>query len=155
MSNPNPEKTINILLTEDNPGDVRLAKEAMKRAQLRANVSVATDGEEALAFLRRQGEFANAVRPSLVLLDLNLPGKNGRAVLREIKDDPSLGCIPVVVLTSSDAHEDIVTSYKLHASTFITKPLEITRYTEVMRAMAQYWLDTAKLPESCNEKRNP
>ncbi len=138
-----------ILLAEDNPGDVRLIREGFRRAGIHANLSVVADGEEALAFLRRQGKYANAPRPCLILLDLNMPRMDGRAVLIEIKKDTALDCIPVVVLTGSEAEEDVVKSYKLHASCYISKPADVTRLYEVIRAIEQFWLQTVRLPKDC------
>src|SRR4051812_14499039 len=116
---------IEVLLVEDNPGDVRLTQETLKESKLRIKLHVAEDGVEALAFLRRQPPYANAVRPDVIVLDLNLPRKSGHEVLAEIKNDPSLRLIPVVVLTTSKAEEDIVRSYDLHANCFISKPLDL------------------------------
>lgn len=142
-------KAVEILLGEDNPGDVRLTKEAFSRGQFRANLNVAPNGEAVLAFLRRQAPYADAARPDLILLDLNMPRKDGRAVLAEIKGDPKLDCIPVVVLTSSAAEEDVVHSYKLHASCFITKPYDARKYNDVVRSIEEFWLRTARLPKHC------
>ena len=142
-------KPVEILLAEDNPGDVRLTREAFNQGQMRANLNVASNGEAVLAFLRRQGKYAGAARPDLILLDLNMPRKDGRAVLAEIKGDPPLDCIPVVVLTSSAAEEDVIRSYKLHASCFITKPYDARKYNEVVRSIEEFWLGTARLPKTC------
>jgi two-component system, chemotaxis family, response regulator Rcp1 len=144
-----PGKPIEVLLAEDNPGDIRLTREAFKRGQIRTNLSVASNGEEALAFLRRQGKYTEAARPDLILLDLNMPRKDGRAVLTEIKKDPALDCIPVIVLTSSAAEEDVVKSYKLHASCYISKPFDVSKFYEVIRSIEQFWLSTARLPKDC------
>lgn len=149
MSGQRAGKAIEILLAEDNPGDVRLTKEAFKGALVSANLSVATNGEEALAFLRQQGKYAEAVRPHLILLDLNMPRKDGRAVLAELKKDPTLDCIPVVVLTSSEAEDDIVKSYKLHANCYVSKPMDAARFREVVRSIEHFWLTTAALPKTC------
>lgn len=142
---------IEILLVEDNPGDVRLTVEAMKEAKVRNRMSVAADGEEAMAFLRRQGKYANASRPGLILLDLNLPKKDGREVLAEIKSDPTLRRIPVVVLTTSRAEEDIVKSYDLHANCFITKPVDLGQFLGVVRSIEDFWLEVVKLPPDGKE----
>jgi two-component system, chemotaxis family, response regulator Rcp1 len=147
------QKPIEILLAEDNPGDVRLTREAFKRGGIRTNLTVAGNGEEALAFLRRHGKYTDATRPDLILLDLNMPRKDGRAVLAEIKKDPSLDCIPVIVLTSSDAEEDVVRSYKLHASCYISKPFDVGKFNEVIRSIEQFWLTTARLPQDCGISR--
>lgn len=144
------EKIIEILLGEDNPGDVRLTKEAFKRSELRVNLSVAANGEAVLQFLRRQGKYAGAARPDLILLDLNMPRKDGRAVLTEIKKDPELDCIPVIVLSGSSDEEDVVRSYKLHASCYICKPMEANQFNQVIRSIEHFWLKVASLPENCS-----
>lgn len=140
---------IEILLAEDNPGDVRLAREAFKRGRVPTNINVANNGEDVISYLRRTGKYELAVRPDLIVLDLNMPRKDGRAVLAEIKHDPKFDCIPVVVLTSSDADEDIVACYKLHASCFISKPFEVKEYNDVIRSIEDFWLTTVKLPRRC------
>ncbi len=137
---------IEILLVEDNPGDVRLTIEALKEGKVRNNLHVAGDGEEALAFLRRQGRFASVPVPDLVLLDLNLPKKDGREVLEEIKADERLKHIPVVVLTTSGADEDILRSYDLQANCYITKPVDLDRFLDVIKAIEGFWLSVVKLP---------
>jgi two-component system, chemotaxis family, response regulator Rcp1 len=142
-------KAVEILLVEDNPGDVRLTREAFKRSNIPANINVAQNGEAALSYLRREGDFSKAPRPSLILLDLNMPRKDGRAVLAEIKKDPDLDCIPVIILTSSAAHEDVVRSYKLHASCYITKPSDVDDLNEVVRAIEDFWFHIAVLPTAC------
>ncbi len=137
---------VEILLVEDNPADVRLTREALKETKLSNNLSVVMDGEAALCFLRRQGEYAAVPRPDLVLLDLNLPKKSGREVLAEIKADPRLRRIPVAILTMSDAEEDIVKSYDLHANCYIRKPLDIEQFTTVVRSVENFWFTIVKLP---------
>lgn len=137
---------IEILLVEDNPGDVRLMQEALKDNKLRNNLSVVSDGIEAMRFLRREGHYADAPRPDLVLLDLNLPRLDGREVLKQIKDDDALKRIPVVVLTTSKAEEDIVKSYDLHANCFITKPVDLDRFIQIVRAIEDFWFTMVKLP---------
>jgi chemotaxis family two-component system response regulator Rcp1 len=139
-------KPIEILLVEDNPADVRLTKEALKEGKILNNMNVAKDGVEALAFLHREGKYGNAPRPDIILLDLNLPKKNGRDVLAEIKDDPALKRIPVVVLTTSKAEEDILRTYDLHANCFITKPVDLEQFMVVVRAIEYFWLSVVKLP---------
>ncbi len=139
-------RPIEILLVEDNPGDVRLTIEALKEGKVSNNLSVARDGVEALAFLRREGSFSQAPRPDLVLLDLNLPRKDGREVLAEIKVDPLLRRIPVVVLTTSKAEEDILRTYDLHANCYITKPVDLEQFISVVRSIDDFWLSVVKLP---------
>ena len=139
-------KPIEILLVEDNPGDVDLAREALDTGKVRNTLHVVGDGEAALAFLRRQGLYADAPRPGLVLLDLNLPRKDGREVLAEIKTDTNLRCIPVVILTSSKAEEDILKTYDLHANCFITKPIDLHQFIKVVQAIEEFWFTIVKLP---------
>jgi two-component system, chemotaxis family, response regulator Rcp1 len=137
---------IEILLVEDNPADVRLTKEALKEGKVRNNLHVARDGIEAMEFLRRVGKYADAVRPDLVLLDLNLPRKDGREVLADIKADPELKLIPVVVLTTSQAEQDIMKSYKLHANCYIAKPVDLDQFVQVVRSIDNFWLTVVRLP---------
>ncbi|GEL73022.1 MULTISPECIES: response regulator [Myxococcus] len=137
---------IEILLVEDNPGDVRLTIEALKEGKVRNRLSVARDGVEALAFLRRQGAYADAAQPDLILLDLNLPRKDGREVLAEIKVDPALRRIPVVVLTTSKAEEDILRTYDLHANCYIAKPVDLEQFISVVRSIDDFWLSVVRLP---------
>jgi two-component system, chemotaxis family, response regulator Rcp1 len=137
---------INILLVEDSPADVRLTREALKEAKVVNTLHVAPDGVEALAFLKRKGKHADAPRPGLILLDLNLPKKDGREVLKEIKDDESLRRIPVVVLTTSKAEEDIIRTYNLHANAYVTKPVDLAQFLKVIRSIEQFWLAVVTLP---------
>ncbi len=137
---------IDILLVEDNPGDVRLTKEALSDAKVLNRLTVATDGLEALAALRREGRFADAPRPDIILLDLNLPRKDGRDVLAEIKEDPDLRRIPVVVLTTSKAEEDVLRTYDLHANCYITKPLDLEQFITVVKSIEDFWFTVVKLP---------
>ncbi|MDY7225763.1 response regulator [Hyalangium rubrum] len=139
-------RPIEILLVEDNPGDVRLTIEALKEGKVRNNLSVAKDGVEALAFLRKEGSFAHSTRPDLILLDLNLPRKDGREVLAEIKEDAVLRRIPVVVLTTSKAEEDILRTYDLHANCYITKPVDLEQFISVVRSIDDFWLSVVRLP---------
>jgi len=141
-------RPIEILLVEDNPGDVRLTKEALKDAKVINNLHVAGDGIEALDFLKRQGKYPGAIRPDLILLDLNLPRKDGREVLGEIKADPGLRQIPVVILTTSKAEEDILRTYDLHANCYITKPVDLEKFIEVISAIEDFWLSIVKLPRN-------
>ncbi len=146
MSESTMGRPVEILLVEDNAGDVRLAREGLRECKLLNNLHVAEDGVRALAFLRRQGEHAKAPRPDLIMLDLNLPRKDGREVLREIKEDEDLKRIPVVILTTSKAEEDIVKSYSLHANCYVTKPLAIEQFITVVKAIESFWFTIVKLP---------
>lgn len=137
---------VEILLVEDNPGDVRLTREAMKEAKVRNQLHVVSDGVEALAFLRRQGAYSGAVRPHLILLDLNLPRKDGREVLAEIKQDTDLRRIPVVILTTSEAETDILKAYDLHANCYISKPVDIEQFLTVVKSIEDFWITVVKLP---------
>jgi CheY-like chemotaxis protein len=139
-------KPVEILLVEDNPGDVRLTVEALKEAKVRNNLHVAENGVEAMAFLRQEGEYADAPRPDVILLDLNLPKKDGREVLAEIKEDPDLRRIPVVILTVSQAEEDILKTYDLHANCYITKPVDLDQFLTVVRSIEDFWLTVVRLP---------
>jgi CheY-like chemotaxis protein len=142
----NNDQPIEILLVEDNPGDVRLTLEVMKDARVRNHMSMVKDGVEALAFLRREGDFADAPRPDLILLDLNLPKKDGREVLADIKSDPTLRRIPVVVLTVSKDVEDILKSYDLYANCYVTKPINMEQFIAVVKSIEDFWLTIVKLP---------
>ncbi len=139
-------KTAEILLIEDNLGDIRLIKEAFKEGKIINRVSVVEDGEAAMAFLRREGPYAGVVRPDLILLDLNLPKKDGREVLAEIKADEDLKRIPVVILSTSRAEEDILRTYNLHANCYVTKPVDLEQFLTVVRSIEDYWLAIVKLP---------
>ena len=136
-----------MLLVEDSPGDVRLTQEALSEGRVANRLSVVGDGEEAMAFLRREGRYADAPRPDLILLDLNLPKKDGREVLAEIKEDASLRRIPVVVLTTSQAEEDVLRTYNLHANSFVTKPVDLDQFLAVIKFIEDYWLVIVRLPE--------
>jgi two-component system, chemotaxis family, response regulator Rcp1 len=144
--NGNHGSPIEILLVEDNPGDVELTRTALEKAKVRNTLHVAEDGEEAMAFLRRQGEYASVPRPEVILLDLNLPRMDGREVLEAIKADPDLMTIPVVVLTTSSAEQDIIRTYKLHANCYITKPVDLERFMEVVQSIEDFWLTVVRLP---------
>ena len=137
---------VEILLVEDNPGDVRLTRESLRDGRVLNRLHDVGDGVEALAFLRRQGRHAEAPRPDLILLDLNLPRKNGQETLREIKEDPALRSIPVVILTSSKAEEDIVRSYQLHANCYITKPIDLGQFLHVVRSIEDFWFTVVRRP---------
>lgn len=139
---------VEILLVEDNPGDARLAQEGMKEGKINNNLSIVADGEQAMAFLRRTAPYENAPRPDLILLDLNLPKKDGREVLSEIKSDPQLHKIPVVVLTTSKAEEDILRAYDLHANCYITKPIDFEQFIEVVKGIETFWFNIVQLPNN-------
>ena len=142
----NNSHAIEILMVEDNPGDVRLTREAMKEAKVRNQLNVVGDGVEALEYLRRQGRFTDAPRPDLILLDLNLPKKDGREVLAEIKADPLLRSIPVVVLTTSNADVDVEQAYQLHANCYITKPVDFDQFMKVVQKIDDFWVNIVTLP---------
>ncbi len=141
-------RPIEIFLVEDNPGDVRLTREALKEGKVLNNLSVAADGEEALAVLRREGRHAGRLLPDIIFLDLNLPKKDGREVLEEIKKDPALNVIPVVILTTSRDEEDVLRSYKLHANCYITKPVDLSRFIEVVKSIEDFWFSVVVLPKN-------
>jgi chemotaxis family two-component system response regulator Rcp1 len=146
MKQQNNIKVIDILLVEDSVGDARLSLEAMRDSKIRNKMHHVVDGEEAMAFLRKEGKYSKVPRPDLILLDLNLPKKDGREVLAEIKNDDELKRIPVVVLTVSSAEEDILKSYNLHANCFITKPLDLGQFMKVVQSVEDFWLTIVKLP---------
>jgi CheY-like chemotaxis protein len=144
----NAGKPINVLLVEDDPGDTLMIKEAFQDNKVRNELSCVADGVDAMRFLRREDEFAHAPRPDLILLDLNLPRKDGREVLGEIKNDESLRAIPVVVLTTSEAEEDILRSYQLHANAYVTKPVDFDCFISVVRQIDEFFVEVVKLPPS-------
>ena len=148
MKNPDTGRPIDILLVEDNPGDVRLTIEALKKGKLYNNLSVVKDGVEALNFLYRKGKYANADPPDIILLDLNLPKKDGCEVLEEIKGNENLKKIPVVVLTTSKDEEDILKAYILHANCYITKPVGLEQFRKVVESIEDFWFSIVKLPGS-------
>lgn len=137
---------IEILLVEDNLGDIRLTTEAFKEGRLLNNINVVRDGAEALLYLRRQGSYADSKRPDLILLDLNLPKKDGRTVLADIKADDDLKHIPVIILTTSEAEQDILRSYQLHANCYITKPVDMDQFMKVIKYVEGYWFSIVRLP---------
>jgi CheY-like chemotaxis protein len=139
-------RPIEILLIEDNPGDARLTQEALREARVSNRLSHVHDGVEAMAFVRGEPPFADAPRPDLILLDLNLPRKDGREVLAELKDDPVLRLIPVVVLTTSEAEQDVLRTYELHGNCYITKPVDLEKFLHIVRAVESFWLAIVKLP---------
>ncbi|MET9231118.1 response regulator [Lentzea sp. NPDC003310] len=141
-----PLNVIDVLLVEDDPGDALMTQEAFEHHKIRNSLHIVKDGVEALEFLRREGEYANAPRPGLILLDLNLPRKDGREVLSEIKADAELRSIPVVVLTTSEAEEDILRSYSLYANAYVTKPVDFDRFIEVVRQIDDFFVTVVKLP---------
>ncbi len=137
---------VDILLVEDNPGDIRLTQEALRDGKLLNHLTAVSDGEQAIAFLRRQGNYAQASRPDLILLDLNLPRKDGREVLAEVKADPDLRRIPVVVVTSSRAEQDILKAYDLHTNCYVTKPVDLVKFVAVVKSIEDFWVHIVKLP---------
>jgi chemotaxis family two-component system response regulator Rcp1 len=151
MKRTSPGKPIEILMAEDNPGDVRLTMEALHDAKVLNRMNVAVDGVEAMAFLRREGKYAHAPRPDLILLDLNMPRKDGREVLAEIKEDLDLRRIPVVVLTTSTAEKDIMESYDLHANCYIAKPVDLDQFLDVVKSIEDFWLTIVRLPPNGKE----
>lgn len=147
MSSHTPLDVVDVLLVEDDDGDVLMTREAFEHHKIRNTLHVVNDGDQALQFLRRQGEYADAPRPGLILLDLNLPRRDGREVLAELKDDPELRLIPVVVLTTSEAEEDIVRSYSLHANAYVSKPVDFDSFVEVIRQIDDFFVTVVKLPQ--------
>ena len=139
--------TIEVLLVEDSPGDIRLTREAFRDANAAIHVNVATDGVDAMAFLRQEGDQADAPRPAIILLDLNLPRMDGREVLAQIKADPSLKTIPTIILTTSEANADIVRSYELQANSYLTKPVQLEKFESLVKSINDFWLVKAKLPQ--------
>ena len=139
-------ENIEVLMVEDDPGDADLTQELLEEAKVMVNVNIVDDGVKAVAYLRKQGEYAQAVRPDLILLDLNLPRKDGREVLQEIKNDPDLKVIPVVVLTTSDADEDILRSYNLGANSFVTKPVGLEQFGNIVKSIENFWFTVVKFP---------
>lgn len=146
MGNETCFEAIKILLVEDNPGDVRLTREALKDSKLHNSLSVVEDGVEAMAFLKRESPYEDAPRPDIILLDLNLPRKDGREVLEEIKNDDDLRRIPVVVLTTSEDDNDILATYNLHANCYITKPVDLNRFIAIVKNIENFWFSIVKLP---------
>lgn len=147
MNNGNSVNPIEILLVEDNPGDVRLTVETFKEQKIYNNIHVVSDGAEALDFLYKRGKHSNAMRPDLILLDLNLPKIDGREVLKEIKNNDHLKSIPVVILTVSKSEEDILKSYNLHANCYISKPIDLAQFERVVKTIQEFWLTIVKLPK--------
>ncbi len=135
-----------FLLVEDNPGDIRLTQEALRESKVRNNLNIVNDGDAAMAFLRRQGVHSKAPRPDIILLDLNLPRKDGREVLSEIKSDPDLKRIPVVIITSSEAEQDILKTYDLHVNCYVTKPVDLEQFIKVVQSIETFWLTIVRLP---------
>jgi CheY-like chemotaxis protein len=137
---------VEVLLVEDSPGDVRLTREALKEGKVRNNLNVVSDGVEAMEYLLREGAYANATRPDIVLLDLNMPRKDGREVLAEMKADKNLRRIPVVILTTSEAEQDILRTYDLHANCYLTKPVDLDQFISIVKSVEDFWLTIVKLP---------
>ena len=152
MSNHRLVKPIEILLVEDNPGDADLAREALEGSKFNNILNVVDDGEKAMAYLRRDGLYAKVSRPDLILLDLNIPKKDGRQVLAEIKEDDNLKRIPVVILTTSRAEEDVIKSYNLHCNCYITKPIDLNQFLSVVRSIEDFWLSIVVLPPNGAKK---
>lgn len=146
MTDPTQAQPVEILLADDNPGDVKLTQKALSRGKIANNLHVVGDGAEALAYLRQEGEYSEKPRPDLVLLDLNMPIKSGTDVLEAVKDDPDLRRIPIVVLTSSAAEEDVVKSYDLHANAYLTKPVDFDGFLDVVETLEDFWLTVVKMP---------
>ena len=146
MSNASQSKSIDILLVEDNPGDIRLTKEAFKDGKIKNELNVVMDGEEAVLYLKKKEKYVNATTPDIILLDLNLPKKDGREVLAEIKSDPELKLIPVIILTTSSAQSDILNTYSHHANCYIMKPVDFNQFINVIRTIENFWLTIVKLP---------
>lgn len=139
-------RPVEVLLVEDSPGDVRLTREALKEGKVRNNLNVVSDGVEAMEYLLREGAYANATRPDIVLLDLNMPRKDGREVLAEMKADKNLRRIPVVILTTSEAEQDILRTYDLHANCYLTKPVDLDQFISIVKSVEDFWLTIVKLP---------
>ncbi len=148
MDNKETSQAVHILLVEDNPADIRLTEEVLKDGKIRNQLSVAMDGEQALLFLKKEGEYKNAATPDIILLDLNLPKKDGREVLAVIKSDPVLMLIPVIVLTTSSAEKDILSTYAHHGNCYITKPVDFDQFIHVITTIENFWLSIVKLPPS-------
>ena len=146
MADPTRLDVVDVLLVEDDDGDVLMTREAFEHHKIRNKLHVVQDGEEALQFLHREGPYADAPRPGLILLDLNLPRRDGREVLAELKADPELRVIPVVVLTTSEAEEDILRSYTLHANAYVSKPVDFDRFIDVIRQIDDFFVTVVKLP---------
>jgi len=142
----NATASVQILLVEDNPGDARLARQGLRQCKIPNDLHVVDDGVKAMAYLHRKGEYATAPRPQLILLDLNLPRKDGREVLREIKEDVNLKAIPVIIMTTSRAEEDINKTYSLHANCYVTKPLDLPQFLNTVQSIEDFWFSTVKLP---------
>jgi two-component system, chemotaxis family, response regulator Rcp1 len=151
MSDPENAEKVEVLLVEDNPGDIVLFMEALNETNARANLNTVEDGEEALSFLRRQGRYKYVPRPSLIILDLNLPKINGREVLQEIRRDPDFNAIPVVILTTSKSENDMLEAYRLHASCYIVKPVDLKNFISVLKQVTHFWLNVARLPMETQE----
>ncbi len=148
MTSSNIGRAAEVLLVEDSPCDVRLTREALKEGKVRNNLSVVSDGVEAMEFLRREGKYADAPRPDIVLLDLNMPRKDGREVLAEMKSDENLKRIPVVVLTTSEAEQDILKTYDLHANCYLTKPVDLEQFISIVKSVEDFWLTIVQLPRN-------
>jgi chemotaxis family two-component system response regulator Rcp1 len=147
MSPPRAAEPVQILLVEDSPGDIRLTREVLRDTKIANELHIVGDGEQAMAFLRCEGDYTGVQRPDLILLDLNLPRKDGREVLAELKDDPELHLIPVIVLTTSAVEQDVLRSYDLNAACYITKPIDLDEFVSVVRSIESFWLSIVRLPQ--------
>ena len=147
MNRSGPSEPVQVLLVEDSPGDIRLTREVLRDAKIANELHIVGDGEHAMAFLHQEGEYAGMPRPDLILLDLNLPRKDGREVLAELNDDPELHLIPVIVLTTSAAEQDVLRSYDLKAACYITKPIDLDEFISVVRSIESFWLSIVRLPQ--------
>ena len=150
MNNKKGKKPIEILLIEDNLGDNRLTTEVFKEAEVNNNIKIVTNGVMAMQYLKREKGFEDAVRPDMILLDLNIPKKDGREILRELKEDPDLKCIPIIVLTTSQSDMDIKSTYAHYANAYITKPIDLNKFINVIKSIEEYWLNTVELPYNCS-----
>lgn len=146
MPDTSPPRPIEVLLVEDDPGDVLMTREAFADYKIANNLTVVTNGEDAIAYMRKEGQFAGAATPDLVLLDLNLPRRNGREVLEEIKGDPDLRRVPVVILTTSEADEDVAAAYDLHANAYVRKPVDFEQFVQAVRAIDDFFITVVRLP---------
>jgi len=153
MDNSVNQRVIDLLLVEDNPGDIELAREALKESKILCTLNVVRDGAAALAYLHKEGDYVHAARPDLILLDINLPKENGQEVLKEIKEDEELRNIPVVILTMSDAEQDVLKAYRLHANCYIKKPADFSQFVDILRSIENFWFTIVTLPSIGGKER--